>query len=121
MRAYCLKLLIKLLTKYLGIEGQMPIPPVREHEEQVQKFLSTLWTHPHFLKYVQFRDGRIVFELSGGIGMIERDRADYIRFLGQRVEILFLASQSKKAYELHMRELRRAKERRDRERKAPEG
>lgn len=101
LRVRCLKLLIDLLLKYLDY-GTQPF----DHE-QAHKWLASTWEHRGFQSYFAARDRAFIRELSGGIGFIEQKRDDYIRKIGQRVELLLLAYKAKKEFDRLMEQQRR--------------
>lgn len=90
MKPRLVSLLIRLLRRTLDL----PEPT----QQRMQEFLATAWMDPGFRQYVSYRDQKIMFELAGGIGMKEQPRDDYVRFTGQRVEILLLAQRAKEAH-----------------------
>lgn len=93
MKSRIIKLLIHCLVWYLDIKES-------KRTEKVEKFLSDVWLFDGFRDYVAQRNMAIKEELSGGVGMIERKRDDYIRYIGQRAEILLFAAKAKNAFEI---------------------
>jgi len=91
MKAWCLKLLIRLLVRYLDV-------PQADRDKQTDDFMAGAWMSPGFRKYIAERDVRIIYHLAGGDGMKEPSSADYIRYFGQRVENLLMGRRAKDAY-----------------------
>ena len=75
------------------------MPKATLDKEQYDGLLSGLWQNPAFRKHVQDRDARLIFTMAGGEGMTPEPREAYTMHTGQRVELLILAREAKKAYE----------------------
>ena len=56
-------------------------------ESLIEEWMAECWQHPGFAAYMTTRDKEFVKVLSGGLGALELTRQDYIRYLGQRVEL----------------------------------
>lgn len=67
-------------------------------KEHYDGMLSQLWENPAFRKYVADRDMKLVWTLAGGEGLAAEPRDAYVMHTGQRVELLLLASEAKKAF-----------------------
>ncbi len=93
MRNRLLKFLIKMLARELS-----DIPKETLSKEQYDGLLSALWQNPSFRKYVADRDAKLIWTMAGGEGLEPEPRDKYYLHSGQRVEILLLASESKRAY-----------------------
>jgi hypothetical protein len=93
MKAFALRLLIKYLVKYLDI-------PSMPKDQRVHDFLASAWQSPGFRSYIAYRQERIIYELAGGSGLTEKERSEYIRFMGQRLENMTLGLQAKKAFQI---------------------
>jgi len=91
----------KLLDILIGLlERELSDTPKETMEKNVYDGLfSNLWQNPGFRKYVQDRDLKLIFTLAGGEGMAPEPREAYTMHTGQRVELLILAREAKKAYE----------------------
>lgn len=89
------------LNQYIRILEKILNLPVPQRDDEVDLFLRNAWMTPGFRKYSAYRVQKIKDELCGGIGMKERDRDDYIRFTGQRVEALLMADTARKLFESH--------------------
>ncbi len=93
-------LLIKLLFRL--IDG-----PLLEHpadRAKIDDWMVMTWSHPGYRAYVNSRGNKILRELAGGLGMTERDRPDYIRITGQRMENLYLATMARNTFEKRQKE-----------------
>ena len=88
---------IQALEWFLGIASPVD-------DKYLEQWLADNWQHRGFRTYVQKRDFKFLKELAGGGAMIELQRDDYVRKLGQRVELLYLAKQSKAAFEKRMKD-----------------
>lgn len=91
MKQWALKLLIKLLIRYLDI------PPTPK-DQRTEEFLAGAWQSVGFRAYIANRQERLIYELAGGSGLTEKTRDEYIRFMGQRLENLSLGLQAKNAH-----------------------
>lgn len=91
MKTWALKLLIRLLTRYLDI-------PVVPKDKRTDDFLAGAWQSVGFREYIANRQERIIYELAGGSGLNEKTRDEYIRFMGQRLENLTLGLHAKNAH-----------------------
>jgi len=94
MRKWFLDILIKLLERELSDMSKQTLD-----KETYDGLLSGLWQNPAFRKHVQDRDARLIFTMAGGEGMAPEPREAYTMHSGQRVELLILAREAKKAYE----------------------
>lgn len=79
--------------------------PEPQRDPDVEIYLAGVWMSPGFRKHSSYRIAKIKDELAGGLGLKERDRDDYIRFTGQRVEALHLAKLAKEAWERKQKDL----------------
>ena len=93
MRKWLLDILIGLLERELS-----DIPKQTLEKEVYDGMMSQLWQLPAFRKYVQDRDAKLIFTMAGSEGMAPEPRDAYVMHTGQRVELLLLASEAKKAY-----------------------
>lgn len=110
MKAWLFELLIRLLIRYFDHDGEIP----EIDKEKVHNFLSTVYTHPHAELYFKYREAAFRHALSGGVGMKEVRREDYIRMIGQRFEAFTFYRKARKAYELRKDTMRKAHEARQR-------
>ena len=94
LRKQIIDILIKLLERELS-----DLPKQTLTKEQYDGMLSQLWQLPAFRKYVQDRDAKLIFTMAGSEGMAPEPREAYTMHTGQRVELLILARDAKKAYE----------------------
>lgn len=94
MRRLLLDILIRLLEKELSDAPRQILD-----KETYDGLLGQLWQNPGFRKYVQDRDTRLIFTLAGSEGMAPEPRDAYVMHTGQRVELLILAREAKKASE----------------------
>lgn len=94
LRRLILDILIGLLSKELH-----SVTPVTLAKEQYDGMLSQLWENPAFRKYVADRDAKLIFTMAGSEGMAPEPRDSYVMHTGQRVELLILAREAKKAFE----------------------
>lgn len=67
-------------------------------KEEYDGLLAGLWQNPAFRKYAADRDAKLIFAMAGGEGMAPEPRDAYVMHTGQRVELLLLASEAKKAH-----------------------
>lgn len=93
LRNKVIDILIGLLERELS-----DIPKQTLEKDVYDGMMSQLWQSPAFRKYVQDRDARLIFTLAGSEGMAPEPRDAYVMHTGQRVELLLLASEAKKAY-----------------------
>src|SRR3990167_5708141 len=94
LRNKFLDILINLLQRELS-----DMPKSQLTKEQYDGLFSGLWQNPGFRKYVQDRDAKLIFTMAGSEGMAPEPREAYTMHTGQRVELLMLAREAKKAYE----------------------
>lgn len=87
IRAYLIKLLFYLLDT-----SAVPI------NEEMERWLADSWGHPGFMAYVTQRDARVVKNLTGGDQLVAPESHKVWQMSGQRVEILLLANNAKKAF-----------------------
>lgn len=106
MKAWLFELLLRLLCRYFDHDGEIP----EIDREKVHNFLSTVYTHPHCETYFKYREAAFRYALSGGLGMREKKREDYIRIVGQRFEAFMFHRKARKAYELRKETMRKAAE-----------
>lgn len=90
-------LIVKILIKYLSRELS-DIPKQTLEKEVYDGMMSQLWQSAAFRQYVQNRDARLIFTMAGSEGMLPEPRDAYVLHTGQRVELLLLASEAKKAW-----------------------
>lgn len=90
LRNFCIRLLFRLID----IPGDKEID-----DKHVEEWLAMSWQHPGFRKYMSIRTGKFLKHLSGGVGMKELPRDDYVRNIGQRFELLRFGNDAQKAYE----------------------
>lgn len=74
-----------------------------KNDERIEKWLASNWQDVGFRQFISVRDAKFLKELSGGMGMVGRDRVGYTQGLGQRFELLYLGLRSKQAYERLMK------------------
>ena|SRR3990167_8256996 len=94
LRRKYIDILIKLLARDLS-----EIPKETLTKDQSDGLLSQLWQNPAFRKYIADRDAKLIFTMAGSEGMTPEPRDAYVMHTGQRVELLILAREAKKAYE----------------------
>lgn len=81
--------------------------PLQEHpadKAKIEDWLVMTWMHPGFRAYVNSRGNKIIHELAGGLGLKETDRPDYIRKIGQRFEVLAMATRARNQFELRQKQ-----------------
>ena len=88
---------IEILIKYLQSE-LVDVPREQMEKDVYDGLFSGLWQNPAFRKYVQDRDAKLIFTMAGSEGMAPEPRDAYVMHTGQRVELLLMASEAKKAY-----------------------
>ncbi len=93
MRNFLLKLLINVIERDLNI--------VKENltEEQRNGLLAMLWDNASFRNYIADRNAKLVYSIAGIAGQEPEPRDKARLWMGQRVEILLLASKCKAAAE----------------------
>lgn len=94
VRSKLIEILMNLLSRELSTVPKETL--VKEHYDGM---LSQLWENPAFRKYVADRDMKLVWTLAGGEGLAAEPRDAYVMHTGQRVELLILAKEAKKAFE----------------------
>lgn len=95
MRMKLLAIYIKLLEKYLNIGFSISFP---EQDKNVENFLADIWMNPNLRKYIVERDTKIILEMAGGSSIAKEPRDNYVKYMGQRGEILYLGRRAKLAY-----------------------
>lgn len=88
IRAYLLKLLFHLLDTASDVDSN----------DQMDQWLADNWGHPGFRAYVAQRDAKIVRNLAGGDQLTVSEPRKAWQMTGQRVEILVLGRNAKKAF-----------------------
>jgi len=83
------KLKYKLIYRLLGISNKW------NDKEEETEWLSKLWENKGFKSYIHIRDLSILKELGN-----ELEYKDYRFYLGRRKEILHLAVEAKKQFDL---------------------
>jgi hypothetical protein len=101
IKAWILQLTLRLLLKHLDLH-------VAEKDALMDEWLAASWMTPGFRKYLGYREGRIIFEMSGGANLTEIGQLDYTRHMGSRLEMLALGVHAKNA---HTRKERLSKQR----------
>lgn len=66
----------------------------------IEDWMAESWQHPGFREYMRIRDRDFVKALSGGIGAQEVKRDDYIRYIGQRIELQRFGKKCQNAFEI---------------------
>lgn len=79
----------KALYRWLGISKDMIVLP------EEKKWLANAWEEEGFKSFIAFRDVSLLKELGQGL-----DWNEYNHYLGRRKELLFLAGEAKKQYEV---------------------
>lgn len=74
------------------------IPNAPPPDEKMDGILADLWLNVGFRQYMAQRNEKIKHYLSGGDGMKELSRDDYIRAIGQRIEHLIFANLARRSY-----------------------
>lgn len=88
--------LISVLFRLLDSPEDTPMD--EKTEKLLEKWLQETYQHPGFAIYIRQRTNRFYKHLSGGLGMKELPRDDYVRGIGQRFENALLAHSAKKAF-----------------------
>ena len=91
--------LIRVLFKLIDIPEDKPAK-----EEVIDRWLAESWQHPGFMEYMKWRDKEFVKILAGGLGAAPFTREDYLRYLGQRVELQRFGKRCQKAFEKRRKE-----------------
>lgn len=101
LRKKIIDVLIGLLSRELST-----VPRETLIKEQYDGMLAQLWENPAFRKYVADRDTKLVWTMAGGEGLAAEPRDAYVMHTGQRVELLVLAREAKKAFERNQSQMR---------------
>lgn len=88
IRGYLIKLLFYLIDTASDVDTN----------DQMDKWLADNWGHPGFRAYVAQRDAKIVRNLAGGDQLVTSEPKKAWQMTGQRVEILVLGRNAKKAF-----------------------
>lgn len=91
------RLLFEFIIGFLERDTMQTVVRETLTQEQRDGLLSQLWQNAAFRQYIAERDGKLIYSLAGGAGMLPEPRDKYLLQLGQRVEILLLADAAKKA------------------------
>lgn len=86
-------LYIKALEKYLNL------PEHDNKNDKIRDFLINAWVTDGFRQYVIKRNDDLIYELAGGTGMTVKNRDEYIKIMGQRIENLHISALAKRAFE----------------------
>lgn len=96
MKSLLIMLLFRLIDGEVQEQGK--------DAEKIQDWLIMSWSHPGFRAFMNRRGNLIIRELAGGSAMLEVARPDYIRRIGQRFELLRIASMAKATFDLRQKE-----------------